>query len=81
MGINTASTYSTHSHCNMVLVSATTHTKVIFLIFYNYLNTMPGHNHSFRDTFPEAGLQTRETFLSWSCPVKDKDSIEDSIEW
>ena len=41
---------------------------------------MPGHNHSFHDTFPEAGLRTRETFLSWCCPVKDKDSIEDSIE-
>ena len=41
---------------------------------------MPGHDHPFRDTFPEAGLHTHETFLSWCCPVKDKDSIEDSIE-
>ena len=42
---------------------------------------MPGHDHSFCDTFPEVGLRTHETFLSWCCPVKDKDSIEDSIEW
>ena len=73
--------YNTHLHSKGVLISTTTCPRIIFLFFYDYSNIMPGHNHSFHDTFPEVGLCIRETFLSWCCPVKDKDSIEDSIEW
>ena len=73
--------YNTHLHSKGVLISTTTYPRIIFLFFYDYSNIMLGHNHSFCDTFPEVGLCTREIFLSWCFPVKDKDSIEDSIEW
>ena len=35
---------------------------------------MPGHDHSFRDTFPNLPLDDRDMFLCWCCPVREKDA-------
>ena len=41
---------------------------------------MPGHDHTFHEFYPSAPLATEETFLNWACPVKDKDTIETSLD-
>ena len=36
--------------------------------------SMPRHDHSFRDTFPNLPLDDHDMFLCWCCPVREKDS-------
>ena len=41
---------------------------------------MPGHDHSFRDTYPNLPIDDRNMFLCWCCPVQQKDStVEEAL--
>ena len=45
-------------------VFPTIETLLLVILIFHTSNIMPGHDHSFQEMFPQAGLQTRETFLS-----------------